>query len=666
MGVSGMRGVLDQVNLSTNVVLKNKNLVVDVTENMYWFFKKRDVAQKRMDRFGTNLVEFCNSFRQFIINLKQNNVTPIFVFSGARLSKHYFSDIATKDRHLEKSTRIKMLVRGRYGSRDWVPTPLLTNALKKVINEFTDLPKPIQAQYEVHPILQQQANRLIIPVLTSHSEFILKNIREGFVLGEKFNYPTVQSRGFNIELYQHRLLLEHYRLQSCSDALHSLFSLLRPDVSGRYNTYINDLLYLQRASLEISHDETRFVRGRPGNRPGNLTRRCKWILENWPENLRTADQVRDRLMQVSSNDRQFLQDHDAIQMTFKEPKNFAEEILVNDQFVPRQARTNTQIRKVNEALTSRSATATFLMEVLMAQTNYDHAICLEDFSTFRSSYSLADGARAFIMKQFGIREITILDRSSGDVDFRQLSASESGANGQSVYAEDIYKLFHFHTSLCGNQSISAYIADFQVKLALLGNLPEQLVIILLLLRYCFQVGFRTSYNNEPDVKAKTKPESPKEKLSGYPISMDYEEKGLRLVANAVYNVFMYYMMENEGAGSLNMEKLNNDPRLCDDSKGINFLPDLRLARGKMDSTALPNPSEAELNYTKIKHVLEMLNSTIQAYDELNSLYEHKAIDLKYHKYYEPPLIYRVAVKLSKTKGEGLLRMEQNLENLICS
>lgn len=665
MGISGTHGVLDQEqSLHENFVLKNTKLVIDLNDPPYWFIKKRMVAQKRSDKFGTDLFELCQFFRSFIQVMLINKVEPIFVFSGVCLNKEYNSDRATKARHLEKSTRIQMLVLNRYGARDYKLSHLFTNALKQVIKEFPQLPKPVQAQYETHPILQKLAEEYNCPVLTSHSEFIFKNIRTGFILLEDFPVDlSSQSRGILInKYYRHQFLLQRYRLQNCSDALHTLFALLRPDVSGQYCRYINSFLCLQRTGLEIPHDETTFVQGRPPQRTGNLTRRLKHILENFHRlDLQTAEQVREKLVEISGNDRQFLKDFDSIHDTFEIRRDFSLSIISDREFIQSSALNNRQIDKVNDSLVERCATANFLVPLLQGQTLFDNQLNYEDFETSRSSYSMADPVRAFIMGRFGIGRVDILDRQFSSVVFRSLYANPATPT-EITSDRDIFRIFQFPEFVQTNQELKNYIINFQINLALKENYAIQLEVLLLLVRFIFQNAFKENLEKDRSLKAKGTNQQPNDKQG---IPMNYGRNGLILLGTATYNCFMFYMMHYINEYSpFNMHNLENHPSLCDDGKGINFLPELRIAKGAMDK--LPPCSEFISNYNKIKQVIEMLSWAIKGYCEVSSLYEYKTTPLNISKYYNPALIFKIMSKMSASKAEELLRLESGLEELLLS
>lgn len=664
MGISGTRGVLEKVrSLHTNLRLTDTKLVVDLTDPPYWFLKKRGLAQRRTDKFGTDFCEIAQFFRSFIQVMLVNNVDPIFVFSGVCLNKNYHSDLATKARHLEKSTRIQMLVSNRYGSRDYKLNSLCTNVLKLVIKEFPHLPKPVQAQYEPHPILQKLAEEYNCPVLTSHSEFIFKNIRTGFILLEDFPVDlAAQSRGILIpRYYRHQFLLQNYRLQNCSDALHTLYALLRPDVSGRYCKYINNFLRLQGTDLEIPFDDTTFVLGRPPRRAGNLTRRLMHILDTFQTlDVQTADQVRKKLVEISGDDRQFLKDYDSIHDTFEKRLDFSQSIKSDHEFVQRSALNNRQISKVNDSLVERCATANFLVPLLQGQTLFDNQLTYEDFSTSRSSYSMADPVRVFIMEQFGIGRVEILDRQFSNVNFRSLYAIPATPT-EVISDRDIFKIFQFPESLQTIQDLKKHITNFQINLALKESYVIELVLQLLLVRFVFHHAFKENLDRERLSKGTNNQQANDNRA----ITMNYGRDGLMLLGNAIYNCFMSCMMDRIGEDSpFNMNNLENHPSLCDDSKGINFLPGLRLAKKAMDN--LPPCSEFHSDYIKFKQVVEMLNSAIKGYCEISSLYEHITPTLNISKYYNPAQMFKTMSKMSTTKAENLLRLERGLEELLLS
>lgn len=660
MGVSGMKGVLDQEkSLHNTLILANTKVIVDLNDPPHWFFTKSSVGEQRSDKLGTDLIECCAILRLLILRLKHFNITPVFVYSGARLNANYHSDFATQARHLEKSTRVSNFVLNKYGQKNFNLTPLVTNALKQVIKEFPDLPSPIQAQYETYPILQKLAEEFACPVMTSHSDFILKPLRTGFILLEElFPLTSPPQRGIPISnYYSNSLLLARYGLQRHSGALPTLYALLRPDMSGRYCKYINELLRLQNTDLEIPRDDTEFVYGRRPNYNRNLTRRLRSILENWPKNLTTADLVRNELVRISRNDGVFLKDYDDVLRTFEERLDFARSVVTDDRFVRASALSNRQIEKVNDALIVRCATSNFLVNLLMGQKLYENNQTYEDFSTQRSSFSVADPVRSFIMGRFGVASLQILDRQFSEVFTRTLYAYPVAPN-EPVYSQHIYKIFLFPESIQSNENLTDRIRDFRVKLALKDNYAEELVVLLRLVSYIFKLVFKD--NLERDEKksgAKKDAESPKKNPK---MGVNYGRDGLIILATAVYNCFMFYIMKDNMKDKLNMQNLENDRRLCDDSKFINYLPDLRIARTEIEKLI---PLTCGYNIV-VKHIVEMLNRAIQGYCEVNSLYENKTYPLKISEYYNGAVIHKIVCKLMETKAEGLIRLERPLEDFI--
>lgn len=720
MGVPGMNTLFKRRHRwYTNLRLKETKLVIDITDEMYWFTKARLLTgQEKMDRFGMSMVAYGQFFKRFIDRLRQAKITPIIVYNGARLSELKYGPLVAKTKHLEKSTRIRLYKMRKWGPRlldDQVIPSIACNVLKQIVTELQL--EAHQSTYEVYPLLVKLANENDCPVLTSHRDFILANVKRGFLLFEEFDQQQHGRHQLESEidcpkLYEHKRMLTDLNIQpQNSPALYCLNVLLRPDFCGKYFEVLNRMFQMK-YDLRFMQDNTEFIENyRRSKNP--WARRVEFILSHWPNELTDVDSVRrmfeNKVNEVYKNQKAecdiAMRDYDALLTSFIDA-NDRDNIstLLPDHLG--------NIVSVQDALIRRESTAPFLTDCLMGQANIDR-LRIEDVSTFRSTYSLADPVKLLLMNKGRLQSLKVFDRQYSHLQWRDLKAMSSLDVQELVHGIEappdqmLYDVFLFPNQISSPSNLRAYIRDSRVRGQLMkvalafrdrepnregppgSSLCEQLIVLLRLVVYGFKLGFRENYDlpalkrSDSGSKSKspnsTKPASPTavksigslqasrssqsgsltEKLR--PTEVKYRKIQLKYI-EAVYNSFMYYCITR---GYL-IDRLDQHELLCDTDSG-GFFAKVNLAKEEIESNKIDKPSDVtHNNYLEIKHLNEMLNSSIHAYMELNSLYNHPGVVLKPSDYFDCVQIYKICSYLLQTSKSSLLEIEQSdrLYNLI--
>lgn len=655
MGIPATVKLLKQSRWSESLRLRDCKLIVDVTEAMYWFIKKPlfEEYPYRMDRFGFSMVAYGQFMRRFFERLRQAQVTPIVVYSGARLS-HKAGDLASKERYLEKSSRIRQYKLNRYGDNldDCIVPNLATNVIKQIIGELKL--EAHQAAYEVYPLLAELANRHDCPVLTSHSDFILTNVRRGFILGEQFPHATEASRVPSeisvSELHLNRKMLTSYGLEKCGPALVALYTLLRQDFSGKYHKALNELFSYLPNNLKFIKDETLFRHGvRPTPQP--FIRRLEYILAHWPKQLTTVEAIRKQLASTSYSSTELLREFDAIHASFSEPYDFAREIT---NMAPQL--TSPQATSLQLALTQRESTALFCLDILMRQKLFNRG-CLEDMETFRSTYSLADPTRKCIMTRNQIYTLSLLDRQQDRLEWRNIAVANRDTNEASELSRKrLVALFSFRSQIEDAEGMDRLIGCIRLGRALNGQYCHELLVMLLIARYSLDNIASRSYDEQPRVSSQLTSAASSD--SGPLANLDMQKVKYRLFQEyflvAIYNCFMYYAFKHPEHSMLNLEALNQDPSLVDDAHDNSLLPKIRVACQEIESNRILNPDKLRPHYIQIKHMIEAFNVGLQSYYELNALHEYPAVRLHLDRYYDGVLIFRLMDYLIKKNGQTSL------------
>jgi len=627
-------------------------LIIDVTDSMYWFFKKHYIGNnwgRRVDLAGWSQVEFGAFFRQFLKRLMERNVKPIFVYSGARVNEKLHGTLASKSIHLETSTRATM--RRLLAKNYTIQMPsLCLNALKEIINEF-GLDQVHQSCYESHFVMAQMAMKKKCPILSSHSDCIFLPSQYGFIwidslpdFGTWMNSSTTPIETF--VYYNHRML-DYFRLDPMySRPLTSLYVILRDDFATVHYHAINDLLKLP------AH-----VKRGPQVQDRRKTKRLIHILENWPKNLTTFDVVYQRLTQMPAVGVNLRRNFDGIwsSFDFREPLGQVDNSFITDNFIP-----TLEIDDLNDALTRRECSANFIMN-LRQKTNFTRLLVEDIHYTFRSTFSLADPVRQYLNAQMGLQmNPSLFDRHFTSLSYRDLVPIKMSQNARFT-RELLFKMFHFDE---GKINELANHLEGHLKIDL--DNAKRLSLLLYLAFFGTRVAFRETLDNSPNTtksrqtqqstktvqtdldSSKSSSGSHRTKVSPASIYMAQEFREKFYIA--LINSFVFHSTEQQG-----------------DTQSRDIPADHRVMRKRLEELsiqALKLIDKHDETNLPFKHMIETLNQTLSAYKEINSLYNFPGPNVLVCKCYDGVLIYRILSKWSNNLRDHLLPLSPTLIDLV--
>ena len=604
-----------------------------------------------MDQYGFNMVEYGKFIRKFFLKLKGANVTPLVVYNGGRLSEQQFGPLCSKANFLDRSSHVRMMLLARNGSRldHRIFPELACNAIKQIINELDLEHHPVQSVYEVYPKLAELAEQNDCPVLTSHSDFILTNVRNGFILAEELNQinSSIEREIPIAHVYHNRLLLSQFQLERHGEALTSLYTLLRPDFSGTYYQELNRFFSFLSQGEQFRYDPAKFVPGFRPPRGQQMKRRLQSIFQNWPKHLVSSEDVKTELISQVGGRSAMLRDYDAIHSSFTKRLDF-------EQAAPIPAHL---MRQVTNALTRNESSTTFLLDTLMNQTNFNRGT-VEDVNIFRSTFSISDPVRKHLLDLAPRKWNELLDRQFSHLSKRVLAADGSFP-ADLVNEKVIYELFHFPSQVSSVSQMRTFIPGLRINKALSLAGWEQLLVLLLLARFGLRLAFSSSYDVSKGSKENLTP-AVQAKSDVSP----YSDRNRRRFFCAIYNCFIYYCYINKMY--LEMQNLETHESLIDDANDKSVLPKIRIAANEVTSNRMKQPSITDSSYIEIKHMLEALNYSIHAYSEITSLYPDLTAKLKYTKFYDATLIFKMLRHLMAKNEHNLIEIEPDLEALIMS
>lgn len=671
MGIGGAVGLLKQNGneWASYVELKNMFVVIDLTNALYWYVKKKFLNNNHMDHYGSSMVELGALYRRLFYRLLERNVTPIVVLNGGTKSEQRFGPLASKSAFLRRSCSgaLNNLVRCRASRSsqfyDHLPE-LADNTIREIMVELK-LEHVVQANYEVYPVLEHWAREKQCPVLTNHSDFIFRNAPNGFIWTEELDLPEDSKQPFKCRIYSHDKMLQQFNLEPRhSPALKTLSVLLRDDFSNAYYDSVNYVLRLVNHPLAVT--------GRFGR---ILTKRLTHVMMTLSQNTNfDSDQtVRSVLgSRQSFNRANMLRDYDAIYDTYatyyadfneyefaqcfinRTPARAAADRWTRSSGVspPAAQAVHLTQQSLLEALTQREATAEFVST--LGGTTYSKT-AIEDTSLFRSTFSLHDNCRQYLLDHTmgaQISQMRIFDRSYATLRDRELnrqglsrkSATLGTEPTERLNRETLFNLFHFNA-----QQLESLATSLASHYGIDQDNANQLMLQLLLARFACNLMYRDHHSNAEDsVQKLTNTRSSSLGSSGSDGASPegralYERK--KMFLTAIMNSYIYHARTSQG------DQTNQD-----------VPADIRVARNKMATIAVesagiyPNGPRHDEFY-RIKHMIEALNSVMHGYKELNSLYNYPGPNFFVSKYYDGVLVYKIMSRWSANLQGFLLRID---------
>lgn len=651
-----MNQFLRSVSQSESYVLRDTCVIIDANDAMNWFVKSKLMRSSNdaMDKFGFNIVMYAKFVQYFFALLLNNNVLPTVVYNGTRLSESQYGPMVSKADHLEKSSRIShlLLMRGRLNKHDIVPS-IAVNVLKRVVGKLVASGAPVrqvQAANESHGVLEKLANELRCPILTSHADFLLADLRRGFMKLDDLVIPLIRPDLLRSSLPTHTQPIPQAIAGTLycntdffnANKLHgpvmkALWVLMRPDFSGRYFNHLNSMFELRGAEAFIEddnkfHDNPR--RRRPFSSPYD---RLRAVINRWPS-LRITD-IGTLCRRLGRLDQQMLRDFQAIYDSFTNTS----EIDLPGNF------------DCNDILKNRDASASFLGDLLMSQTVFNRGT-IEDKETYRSTFSIIDRIRMYIYQRAFAKatgQVRLLDRTQDSLAIRYAMPLLRQLN-----EEHIYELFHFPRQILTRADLQNLIQPIRIRTAFKSDYFEQVFVVLKLVRSSLLLAWKRSHSNDIS--------SPEDALA-----VKYKKLEPSFL-RAVYNSVIYYLYKDHLNDAFDLVALDRDPDLVQDPKAQpqreGFHSELRLAQEEINEKIYKKTNYySEPNYFPIKHMVELMNQTLHGYCEMNAISNYSSVRLALDEYYDATLAYKITSHILSLKSDSkssLLELNQDFKDIL--
>uniref|UniRef100_A0A6G1SEW3 Protein asteroid 1 n=1 Tax=Aceria tosichella TaxID=561515 RepID=A0A6G1SEW3_9ACAR len=624
MGVAGTVGVFKRhPKWGSSFVLRNTSVVIDTTNAFYWYAKEQLLPNQ--SKYGTSMIELGQFYRNLFKRLRERNVKPIVVYEGGRKDDQVVGNIVGKSTFLERSSRAALGRLNRGNLSDSLPD-LAINCLKEIVNELSLGPDQVhQAGNEVYPLLVQLSRQHECPVLTHHTDFIFQDVPQGFIRLDELVLPTDSVKPIGCTLYKHSDMLNDFRLTSAhSGALSCLAVLLRDDFSEVYYDAINNVLELQ-GGMRITPREW-----------GMKTARLDYVLRHWPSGLTTTESVRSALLRQPQAGRNLAHDFDAMLECYNSVEAF-ESTSVARAF----SSGSDQYGNLNEALTKRESSADFLTNVIL--TNFNRT-GIEDIRTYRSTFSLQDRAKQYLMQRLGGRKgLQLFDRRRSQMDYRSLAPIDRLKNP--LDQATLFALFHFD-----KKRLESVASKLQQTIQLDADHSNRLALMLFLASFACRLVPRENFNNNQEDDSGSQSGS-----SSLGSDQHQQMMALRHYSQPATRTKLF-------ACTLNQYVYLQSRTNQGDQSRQEVPADTRVARDKVHSIIQQQPPERDDNYYTHKHLVEALNSVLHAYKELNSLYNFPGPNILVNKYYDGVVIFKLLVRYSNRLQGFLLNVDPEIIN----
>lgn len=391
---------------------------------------------------------------------KQHQIKPIVVYNGTRLECK-FGKIVPKKQISSQSRQRQLNERLQSLEEKQSPPDLLLTVFKQIVNNRCQTeksgfskhvrgssangrPMVVQAYYEVHPIIAKLARDNKCPVMTQRHDFLFTDVREGFILFDKFFYGYFQQTRGNSKTevtcdryFNHEFIYQHPGLSVRMGTF--LLTLMRDDFIRQYRTNLARIK-LDLGSTELDYGKTEKennidIRHHSINNGNSELRRIYakrmeliigWLANKSPdivfniikgESLRTktqfykdfqlmtleyivAAEFKRRLAIILTNNGQNYLDVKNHGMK-RSVTSSGKSVRLLDPLA------NLVVQYIEDCLIKRETTGEFILPLLSQQTDMSPSVILEDEKTKRSANSMGDRAKVLLAAQIDQLQIKI-------------------------------------------------------------------------------------------------------------------------------------------------------------------------------------------------------------------------------------------------------------------
>lgn len=667
-----------------------------------------------------NYVEFCEYIEQLFNYFDEHNIEPILVYEGKLMEAPLFGLIPSQfdsnvkivnnliglnnyyDKNVTKLNNIQSNNFSNYYIDNHLAAPNLAfNIFKFIIKNRQKVRlttknkiepyKVYQAYYSSYPVLAKLARDFKCPVITNNAEFILMDVRAGFILFDSFWPDYIESKrntnsiiaakdktpiksplvdgSSKIKLHFNYLFTQQHPGLNAPLSL-NYFPLTISEFMIKYYSSLKKMKIfdnqlnikdLKKLSQTISHNHIIH---------SNSDDNKRLAYENHHLSANIIDMVTNFLCGKSMRSiGNFIRSEAVLSKTnldedFRELFNYYSvsfDFKTRLRFILKYTDNNTELKYINWCLTSRECTADFLLDLLtcslgrLASVNYNRFMQLEDTSTLNSTHSLLNNVKKTLMSLFSSNKVYNSDCS--------ISFSKQESNNLTRYST---------ASLTTVDRSKSKLIEYTLE-----TTHDNSKFDLVKKRLSFDIISSRKVNKTDSIEFINSIFNTKNLVEIYDKKIinlcnkfalnSHKKQELAIILNLFdfsYNV----ASKNDNHFSETYAKLKNHFQiaianlyLCHIEKKHNDLFNLNQLIIKHNLSLLVNNKivtdmkEGYLDISKqIKHLIELLNKTIEAYFELNAFFEYPFPELNIHHYYNPVLLYNFTF-LSYNNNKALIK-----------
>lgn len=683
-----------------NALSKFKHLILDVDSIVDYIYQKcianhilrqRGLlsSNQRVDLYTATIVnykEFNHYVQQLFDFLDENHITPILVYEGKLMEAPLFGMVAAQfSTNVSKvSSIINSLIKYDNGASNILQnfsTPNLAhNIFKSIVNAKrtrTNRMESHQAFYCSFSLMAKLARDYNCPVLTNRAQFIVMDVRAGFVLVDEFWFNHIElheltklSRSKSISNGKPRSRIKSSSLRSKSDTC--------PDLSGAKSSFHQNIQFIhQHPGLSEGAALVLFPMTTPEFmvKYGKSLKKMKVysdeysLTKDFRSHQKAANRMEMILYYLSGKSIRLVENFiksesiktkSSLKEDFRELFNYhavAYDFKTRLRFILKYLQNSGDFNYIESCLTRGENTADFLLDLLacsighLASVNYNRFMQFEDLKTKHSTHSLLADIKCMLMSLFSSNKLhkserstskskqdnstrysqanlTVIDRNQGKLIEHVLDTTSALLNDQIRSNLAFSKIAH--RIISKQDSIQFINSAFKTKDLLISprkldhlninsTIKCELSVVLSLTRYatCHPV------------------------VEGDKYFTDNYTKLIELFELAIINQYIYHSPEATAQNKTLVDYIRKN----DLEKAVNI--NQRIATptspGKTTSTESIRSTRDNQVRKRIRHLIEMLNATLEAYHELNSFFEHPLPRLQLHLHLNHILLYNLTV-----------------------
>lgn len=631
-------------------------------------------------------VELADNIKLFLDFLSHSHIEPIFVYEGKQLEAPIYGLLASQfeSESIKSSLQIKQVSKNEVDIEKIEPTRLALTIFKSLVN-MRRLPGSrnhvFQAFYSSFPLMTKLARDFKCPVLTNERDLIIMDVRAGFILFDelwekhiKFFSRSNRSRsgsgasqlrkgtssteavGGNLEtsnclsFHFNRLYLKQHPGLNAELAM-NLFPLLNREFVSTYSTSLKHLGVFERD--HIRSDST-LNSDKILHRSAARVEKVIAFLATKSHDF-VANKVRGEAKRTNSNfDRDFRSLFDRYAVAY-EFKFHLKKVLTHLQDI-------SQLNYLEWCLINRECSAQFLLSLLtcsigqMASVSFGGPVHFEDVRTVHSASSMQDRAKALLIvildpkdtltdsrsNSVNCGSLTIVQRHKSALADTNLDPKLAGSNLEAIKRRlNLRLLSKFREDKSACEQFMNLVFQCKDLMKLPSHLPSKtvdsldsvihnradLTIVLSILNFTHQQALLG------DTYYKTNYAKIKEHLE-----------------IAILNLYAFMDSRQDAKRSTSQKSLRD---LIDKysfvqvASSADLLEKPKLSHNKshdLDHRSSKETSENTKDIGKrVRHLIELLESSIEIYQELNAFLAYPMQKLNLGSLFNPILLYNLTL-----------------------